>query len=154
MLPTHGLSRIHPLSCLSVSQREAVPSPRQVRKLLGKSYGNGNLSILHPARLVSLIRRAFPLLCSTASLRFQTPFTAPESAPWCVPSLRSSLYFDQKRPSRISTSERNPAISSLSLGFENSLLLGCGIAVGREGGRHRSGVKRHAGPPNNPQIVG
>jgi hypothetical protein len=106
-------SRIHPLSSLSASQRqrEAIPSHRQMQRLLGKNYGSRNLSILHPPRPISLIRRHSPLLCSTASpLRFQIHF--PVSAPepwWCAPSLRSSPH-----PARNDHREPPPQIAIIS----------------------------------------
>src|ERR1035437_3630659 len=56
MLPAHDLPRVHSLSCLSLSQREAIPSPGQVRRLLGKSHGRGNLPGLHSIRPVTEIR--------------------------------------------------------------------------------------------------
>src|ERR1035437_3302888 len=89
MLPAHDVSRVHPLSCLSLSQREAIPSPRQVQRLLGKSDGRGNLPRLHPIRPVTVIRRVRLWCCSTSPS--QIPAFFPASAPWCAPFLDSCL---------------------------------------------------------------
>src|ERR1035437_398904 len=63
MLPAHDVSGLHPLSCFSLSQREAIPSPRQIQRILGESDGCGNLPGLHPIRPVTVIRpSAFQLL--------------------------------------------------------------------------------------------
>ncbi len=61
MLPAHDLSRIHPHSCLSLSQRETSPSSWQVQRFPGKSHGRGNLPILHFNHPVWAIRRIRPL---------------------------------------------------------------------------------------------
>src|ERR1035438_5462364 len=72
MLPAHDVSGVHPLSCLSLSQRKAVPSPRQVQRLLGQSDGSGNLPGLHPFGSVTLIN---PSASPTARpLKFQSSF--------------------------------------------------------------------------------
>src|SRR5438876_9618301 len=56
MLPAHDVSGVHPLSCLSLSEREAIPSPGQVQSLLGQSDGRGNLPGLHPIGPVTMNR--------------------------------------------------------------------------------------------------
>src|ERR1035437_1165417 len=89
MLPAHDVSGVHPLSCLSLSQREAIPSPGQVQRLLGKSHGSGNLPRLHPIRPVTVIRRVRLWYCSTPPS--QIPAFFPASAPWCAPFLGSCL---------------------------------------------------------------
>src|SRR5450759_2364423 len=63
MLPAHDVSGLHPLSCFSLSQREAIPSPGQIQRILGESDDRGNLPGLHPIRPVTVIRpSAFQLL--------------------------------------------------------------------------------------------
>src|ERR1039458_2319759 len=91
MLPPHDLSRIHPLSCLSLSQREAFPSSGQVRRLLGKSHGSGNLPTLHPIRPVPVIRRLrlLALLDFSLSNYSLRPASAPRCAPFLDPCLAS-----------------------------------------------------------------
>jgi hypothetical protein len=49
-------------TCLSVSQREAIPSQRQVQRLLGENHGTRNLPIANPTLPISLIRRHPPFV--------------------------------------------------------------------------------------------
>src|SRR5664279_2434279 len=124
MLPAHDVSGLHPLSCFSLSQREAIPSPGKIQRILGESDGRGNLPGLHPIRLVTVIR---PLRLSNCSA---SPIPAPASAGAVVCPIPCFLPLSgQKHSSRISPSARNPGISKLPRHFEHVCPLGCGIAV-------------------------
>src|SRR5260370_39040844 len=72
MLPAHDVSGIHPISCLSLSQRKAITPPGQVQRLLGKSDGRGNLPTLHPFGPVTLIHPS--ALPTARPLKFQPSF--------------------------------------------------------------------------------
>src|SRR5258708_34039590 len=90
MFPAHDVSGVHPLSCLSLSQREAITSPGQVQRFLDKGDGRGNLPGLHPIRTVTVIRAARLWTRSAC----QTPaFFPPPAASRGVPvsSLLASL---------------------------------------------------------------
>src|ERR1035437_7460757 len=92
MLLAHDVSGVHPLSCLSLSQREAIPSPGQIQRILGKSDGRGNLPGLHPIRPITVIRpSAFPTVgppkFQSASRHKPAAVVSPNS--WILASLRS-----------------------------------------------------------------
>src|ERR1035437_4164462 len=125
MLLAHDVSGVHPLSCLSLSQREAIPSPGQIQRILGKSDGRGNLPGLHPIRPITVIRpSAFPTVgppkFQSASRHKPAAVVSPNS--WILASLRSkTLITNFPSPEQCCHLQASTA-------FEPVRPLGCGIA--------------------------
>src|SRR6266567_5705683 len=111
MFPAHDVSGLHPLSCLSLSQREAITSPGQVQRLLDKGDGRGNQTRTssHPHCHRDSRRSPLdPLNLSNSSL-----FPSTSRQPWCARFFTSRLSQGLNSSSQISPSVRTAAISKL-----------------------------------------
>src|ERR1035437_3579013 len=128
MLLAHDVSGVHPLSCLSLSQREAIPSPGQIQRILGKSDGRGNLPGLHPIRPITVIRpSAFPTVgppkLQSASRHPPAAVVSPNS--WILASLPSNAAIS-KRPRHLNLFA---LLGAESLGSGDTLTCRWGIVV-------------------------
>src|ERR1035437_1019134 len=145
MLLAHDVSGVHPLSCLSLSQREAIPSPGQIQRILGKSDGRGNLPGLHPIRPITVIRpSAFPTVgppkFQSASRHKPAAVVSPNS--WILASLRSkTLITNLPSPEQCCHPQASTA-------FEPVRPLGCGIAGRRAAQKTRPAAVTYIDAPS------